>query len=503
MARSILLTVVCGFLAVPCADAGGELGPRLLSLRESVPDRNTPPPPVAFPTTRNMVNLVERNLPTSWSTEEGKLKNIKWVADLGGKSLGQPIVANGRVFVTKSDWKMNVGKAVLMALRETNGEILWRNSHDLPKNYWPAYGMPSAPAVVGDEIYYLVPGGDVICAQAATGKVAWRYDMPKELKVSVGFGYGALFCIQRPPLASPLVVGDLVFVMTGNGANEDGELVSPGAPSFIALHRKTGKLVWQSNLPGANVIDCQWSSPTFAVVNNTPQVIFAGGDAVIYGFEPATGKLLWKCDCLPTRKKRGNHSRDMEPYFVAAPVVHGRRLYIGLGFAPESAGAWSKTGCYFLCLDITKRGDVALQSYAAKSENNRDSALVWAFGGPIVPEPAKGRNFRFGPTFATAAVHDGLVYISEQHGFLHCLDAQTGQRYWWHDFQAAIWGSPYWADGKVFIGTDDGQVCVFAHGKSKKLISSNEMDEFYLSTVAAANGTLFVAASKLYAIGPK
>jgi outer membrane protein assembly factor BamB len=498
MARSILLAAVFGFLAVPCADAGGELGPRLLSLREIVPDRNSPPPPVAIPTTRNMVNLAARNLPTSWSAEEGKLKNIKWVADLGGKSLGHPIVANGRVFVTRSD-KWNVRKAV-----ETNGEILWRNSHDLPKDYWPDFGMPSAPAVVGDEIYYVVPTGEVICAQAATGKVVWRYDMPKELKVSVGYGYGAPHCVQRPPLASPLVVGDHVFVMTGNGANEDGELVSPGAPSFIALHRKTGKLVWQSNLPGANGIDCQWSSPTFAVVNNTPQVIFAGGDAVIYGFEPETGKLLWKCDCLPARQKRGTDPLKMDLFFLAAPVVHGRHLYIGLGLTPDSGFVGHTQGGYFLCLDITKTGDVSLFSYDAKSANNKDSALVWAFDGAILPAPAKGRRCRCGPTTATAAVHDGLVYVSEEYGYLHCLDAQTGRRYWQHDFKASIWGSPYWADGKVFLGSEDGQVCVFAHGKSKKLISSNDMDEVCMTTVAAAKGTLFVAvSSKLYAIGPK
>src|SRR5688572_712633 len=48
---------------------------------------------------RNMVNLRERGLPEQWSIEEGKEKNIKWVADLGSRSYGGPVVAGGRVYV--------------------------------------------------------------------------------------------------------------------------------------------------------------------------------------------------------------------------------------------------------------------------------------------------------------------------------------------------------------------------------------------------------------------
>src|SRR5437899_3072587 len=45
---------------------------------------------------RNLVNLVEHNLPTSWSIEPGAEKNVKWVVDLGSKAYGGPIVARGK-----------------------------------------------------------------------------------------------------------------------------------------------------------------------------------------------------------------------------------------------------------------------------------------------------------------------------------------------------------------------------------------------------------------------
>src|SRR5439155_23732202 len=47
---------------------------------------------------RNMANPAARNVPTDWSAEEGKLRNIKWIASLGSKSYGGPIVADGKVF---------------------------------------------------------------------------------------------------------------------------------------------------------------------------------------------------------------------------------------------------------------------------------------------------------------------------------------------------------------------------------------------------------------------
>ena len=48
---------------------------------------------------RNMVNAVDKNIAVTWNAEEGKRKNIKWVAQLGSKSYGGPVIADGKVFV--------------------------------------------------------------------------------------------------------------------------------------------------------------------------------------------------------------------------------------------------------------------------------------------------------------------------------------------------------------------------------------------------------------------
>ena len=304
------------------------------------------------------------------------------------------------------------------------------------------------------------------------------------------------------------------MLVTGNGVNDEGHVANPKAPSFIAVNKNTGKLAWQSSLPGDRIIEGQWSNPTLATVEGKTQVIFPGGDCVLYSFEPQTGNLIWKCDLNPTRKKRGE--RDIENYIVATPVVHGNRLYVGLGPYP---GHHSRPRFgYFLCVDITKKGDVSPKSYDLKNPVNKDSALVWAFGGQIDPAPAKGRQVRFGTTSSTAAIVDGLVYITEEAGYLHCLDAKTGQSYWDHDFKAGIPGnSPYYVDGKVYVGTEDGDVVIFEHGKVRKYyldgkpvlaskdndkrLPSASMEEPDVGTPVVANGVLYIMTkSKLFAI---
>jgi outer membrane protein assembly factor BamB len=69
---------------------------------------------------------------------------------------------------------------------------------------------------------------------------------------------------------------------------------------------------------------------------------------------------------------------------------------------------------------------------------------------------------------------------------------------------AATWSSPYWVDGKIYMGNDDGKVLIFQHGKEKKLLAEVEMEGKIRATPVAANGVLYVMTeNKLYAIAKK
>jgi outer membrane protein assembly factor BamB len=450
---------------------------------------------------RNLVNLTDKNVPTSWDVAKGK--NIKWVAEVGTRSYGGPVVADGKVFVGTNndkprDQTVKGPKAILMCFDEKTGAFLWQAVHDIPAN--PIFhdalneGLCSTPVVEGQRLWYTTPTCEVICASTKDGTTLWRLDMMKDLKV---IPYHVCAC-------SPLIVGDLVFVVTGNGVDgNNGKVASPKAPSFIAVNKNTGKVAWQSNLPGANIIEGQWSNPVYTDAGGRPQVIFPGGDGWLYSFEPKAGQLLWKFHCNPTKEEGKKGRKMMKNYFVATPVIHGDRLYVGLGLYPERGGTrWS----HFWCIDVTKSGDVSPvnDNFDPKAPENKNSALVWHYGGPINPPPKKGRPVVFGATMSTAAVHDGLVYVPEEGGYLHCLDAKTGQKVWEHDFRAYIYGSPLWVDGKVYLCIDDASVYVFKHGRKEEKLAVMDMGETLMSTPVVANGVLYIATkTRVYAIAEK
>src|SRR5262249_54134298 len=138
--------------------------------------------------------------------------------------------------------------------------------------------LASAPCVAGDRVYYVNTRAEVVCAAAAggprgEGRVVWAYDLIGRLGVyPTTFNNG---CGHPRGATSPLVFGDAVYVVTGNGVEvPTGTLPAPEAPSFVALDRHTGRLLWQSSLPGRGVMRGQWASPAVAVVRGRAQVLF-------------------------------------------------------------------------------------------------------------------------------------------------------------------------------------------------------------------------------------
>ena len=65
-------------------------------------------------------------------------------------------------------------------------------------------------------------------------------------------------------------------------------------------------------------------------------------------------------------------------------------------------------------------------------------------------------------TISTAVITpEGLCFVPDFSGFLHCLDAKTGKINWTYDMESAMWGSPMYADGKIYVTDEDGDVRIF------------------------------------------
>jgi len=433
----------------------------------------------------------EKNLPVEWDVRQNR--NIRWVATLGTRTFGNPVVSGGKVFIGTNngcprDPKIEGDKGVLMCFAESDGRFLWQAVHDklvpTEAHDWPDIGICSIPCVVADRLYYVSNRGELVCLDTegfaddendgpfadeqrkgrTDADIVWKLDMVTALGVRP----------YQASASSPLVVGDRVFVVTGNGIDPDQEKVpAPQAPSFIAVNRLTGQVVWADNSPGEAIREGQWSSPAWGVVRSQTQVVFPGGDGWLYAFEPTRGKPLWKFDSTPRAAQSKFGAGLNHP--VATPVCCDDKVFVAVGQNPESGkgpgGLWA--------IDATRTGDITR------------SGVVWEYGGKD-----------FGRSISTVAVCDGLLYAAELRGYLHCLEARTGKVLWRHDLGAPAWSSPLVADGKVYIPNEDGDVWVLEHARQAKVLKKNAMNESVHSTVTAANGTLFIATqTRLYAVG--
>jgi outer membrane protein assembly factor BamB len=438
---------------------------------------------------RNMVSSM-KGLPLTWDV--ASKKNVKWVAALGSQTYGNPVVARGMVFVGTNnealrDPKQAGDRGVLMAFRESDGQFLWQNTHEKLAagrvNDWPYQGVCSSPLVEGDRLYYVSNRGEVIALdvqgfrdggendgpvtdEKLTGQenadVLWRFDMMEEV--------GAF--PHNMSNASPVSFGDLIYVSTSNGQDESHVHVpSPRAPSIIAINKNTGKLVWEDNSVGEKILHGQWSSPTVAKIGGVDQVMMGQGDGWIRGYEAVSGKKLWEFDTNPKDSVWPKTRNEL----ISTPVVYDGVVYIANGQDPEHGEGVG----HMYAIDATKRGDIT------------ETGRIWHY--------EKIRR-----TVSTPAIADGIVYIPDFSGFLHAIDAKTGKEYWIHDMLAAIWGSALLADGKIYLGDEDGDVVVMQAGKEKKVLAETNMGSSVYSTPVPANGALFIAnRNQLFALSEK
>ena len=68
-------------------------------------------------------------------------------------------------------------------------------------------------------------------------------------------------------------------------------------------------------------------------------------------------------------------------------------------------------------------------------------------------------------TIASVAVADGLVIAPDLSGFIHCVDARTGKKYWTYDASDSLQGAPLIVDGKVYVADEEGDVVVLRLSK--------------------------------------
>lgn len=444
-------------------------------------------------------------------------RNVRWAAKLGSQSYGTPTVAGGRVFVgtnneSPRDPKQKGDRGVLMCFREKDGAFLWQLL--VPKlgagkvSDWEFVGLCSSPTVEGDRGWLVTNRGELLCLDlnglangndgpfkdeatymSADGKpvelgdqhadIVWIFDMRKEVGT---FPHNVSSCF-------PLVHGGRVYVATSNGVDWSHKNVpAPFAPALIAVDKETGQLVGEENSGVTErVLHASWSSPSLGEADGKPMIFWGGGDGFCYGFKPdpvkgpdgaAILEEVWRYDGNPPEHRTRNGepikyaTHDGPSEIIATVAYHQGRVFVGVGQDPEHGDGVGS----FSCIAADSRGDVS-------------GKPVWA-------------SKEIGRTISTASIKDGLVYIAEYDGDIHCLDEKTGKPVWVHSTNSRIWSSTLVADGKVMIGDEDGELIILAEGREKKLIGKIDFGASIYGSPVVANNVLYVCTqTHLYAVG--
>ena len=455
-------------------------------------------------------------------TEEVDLattKNIKWVAKLGSQAYGNTTVSGGKVFIGTNNEsprdKAHVGdRGIVYCLDEVTGKLLWQLT--VPKlgagkvSDWEYLGICSSPAVEGNRVYVVTNRCEIICLDTAgmadgnqgvqdeakytaiPGKppvapgptdadIIWRYDMRQELGVFP----------HNIASSSVLIHGDLLFCVTSNGQDWSHlNIPQPLAPCIIALHKKDGSLAAEeAEKIGERILHCNWSSPSAGKVNGKDAIFFGAGDGSLYAFDTtfvkdkediSVFKKLWSLDCIPASYRKDKNGKLLKypasegpSEIIATPVYYNEHVYVAIGQDPEHGEGVGNLVCV----------------------NANTGKPVWNYE-------------KIQRTISTCAIDpvSGLLFAVDYTGFVHCLDAKTGQAHWVYDMKAHMWSSPFVADGKVYVGDEDGDLVVlptrkdFNPKKDAVVFETNMLVPIY-STPILANGTLYIGTqTHLYAI---
>src|SRR5262249_53141619 len=172
------------------------------------------------------------------------------------------------------------------------------------------------------------------------------------------------------------------------------------------------------------------------------QVLFGGGDGWLRSYDAASGEEVWRFDGnpkdAPWLPRPGVLSRGS---IIASPVFDDGRVFVAMGQSPGHLNGPS----LIHAISPNGQGDVT------------ESKLLWTCR-------------EVGRVVGTPMVKDGLLYVGDLGGTIHCLDAATGAHVWKHETNEAIWGSLLLAGDRLYVGGIEGTMTVLRAGRQKQVL---------------------------------
>jgi len=394
----------------------------------------------------------EKNLPARWSPRG---ENLAWRAPYGGRSA--PIVMGDRVFLQNSAGKGESLQERVMCFNADTGKVVWEYKFNVYQSDVPphrvGWAAPAGDPATGN-VYVMGVGGTLLCL-SNDGKLIWER--------SLGEDFG-LWTTHGGRTVSPVVEGDLVIV---SGVTEGWGEQAQRRYRFMGFDKKTGQTVYVST-PGGRPFDTTYSPPVVANINGTRLLIAGTGDGSVHAIKVLTGEPVWKFEM----SKRGVNT---------GVVLKGTTAIVS--HSEEN-------------IDSSEMGLLAALDATAKGAIGKEQ-IKWAV-----------RGFQGG--FSSPVIDGDRIYQIDNGANLYAFDVNTGKELWKQNLGTIQKSSPVLADGKLYVGTENGKFFILKPGPdrceilSENLMGTEAQPEAIIGSAAVSRGRVyFVTDSALYCIGKK
>jgi outer membrane protein assembly factor BamB len=384
-----------------------------------------------------------------WSPD----KNIAWKAPVEGAGHSSPVIWGDRIFLTTSirggpsghtppdhlGYDMRPGyrnpdseeadhnyTLKVLAYDAATGKLLWeRTAYDgimwddrHKRNTYASNTIATDGTLL--YAFFEAPG---VYAYDFDGTLVWKASLGNIAKGGMG------------PGTSPIIFENLLILQI------DQEMGAGSA--LVALDKKSGKQVWRTERNTRRT----WGTPII-VEGNGRKELMATGAEMIAGYDPRTGKELWRAKGL------GNHP-------IPSTVA-------GHGLAIFSSG-------------YPRKRVIAVRP-GRDGELSDTDGIAWTYD--------KGTAY-----VASPVLHGDYLYLMSDGGIITCLDAKTGALVY-EGGRPPVPGSyrsSLVAFGdKVLQTSEDGDTFVIKAGPDHEVLKQNSVGEPVWASLAFANNTIYI-----------
>ncbi len=432
----------------------------------------------------------ETNLPSNWSP---KGENLAWRVPIGGRS--SPVVFGNRLYLLTVIGDLASTQERLVACDAESGNVIWERRFsiylsDVPQHR-SAWASPAVDPETGN-IYVFTVGAQLF-AVSPDGKILWDRSLPED--------YGAV-TTHGGRTTSPIVHEDMVILNTLLLAW--GDLNRPGN-RYMAFDKRTGQTVWISS-PQLRHYDTNYSTP------------------IVANIDPSTRRPFDEIRVVPSPVERREPQGRPEPGRATTGSGQGGVQALIVGGTDGSFHALKvNTGEPIWRVDVSKRAilnsvlyrdGLVYLTHGEENIGTTEMGMIAALDarrrGDLKDDAFKWKTLGFLPTYASPVMDAERLYSIDNSAIVAAFDLTSGKQLWERGLGTLQKGSPLLADGKLYVGTENGKFFILRPSATgvevldEDWLGTQENPEPIIASPIVADGRVYVTSMEAtYAIGKR